>query len=142
MRKIILNNSHADPFNYLCIPFQMSNPEKLAPKVLEISALALNFILLLFCVGSYVFIIVFLYNHSANSQLKTSRNTTAVYKRLAVRMFLVAVGMCMAWVPVLIVQSLIIAGLQVSREVFLWMMFIFFPFNLIIDPIFLIKILA
>ena len=127
-----------DPFNYLCLPFTTSLSSDPAMLSIQIMMVILNFLLVLTCIISYSYLLAFI-SKQRRDTLKSVREHQKKLMRSAIRMTVPILSTSFTWIPVLVIQILVLFEVTISPNIYLWCLMVTFPINLIIDPVLLIR---
>ena len=127
-----------DPFNYFCLPFTslLSDPTTLS---IQIVMVILNALLVMTCIISYSYLLAFISKKKRDENLKHISQRQKKLTRSAIRMTVPILSTSFTWIPVLMIQILVLFQLTISPNIYLWCLMSTFPINLIIDPVLLIR---
>ena len=128
-----------DPFNYFCLPFTTSLSSDPTTLSIQIMVIILNFLLVLTCIISYSYLLVFISKKKRDQALKSVAKRQKKLMRSAIRMTVPILSTSFTWIPVLIIQILVLFQVTISPNIYLWCLMVTFPINLIIDPVLLIR---
>ena len=71
--------------------------------------------------------------------LKAVRKRTEALQKFALRMAIVILSNSLSWLPLILVQMLVLFEVVIRSQTFLWVVISCLPVNLIIDPILVIR---
>ena len=124
--------------NYFCLPFITSTPTSSVVQVIYIFIIITDCIMVLNCISSYAFLFIYIRKQINKKSLKAVQKRTAALQKFAARMALVIVSTTLTWLPILLLQLIVLLGASVEQFIVLWILFSCIPVNLIIDPILVI----
>ena len=139
LTKSIKYRNREDPVNYFCLPFIMSSSRHILSYVLDVVIVSVDICLVLVCVICYTYLLVFSSLQADVRSLRNIRKRRRALQKVSVRMAVLILSSSMTWIPVLIVQLLILSGMAVPPDIFLWIVLVCFPANLVLDPVLFIK---
>ena len=130
---------NTDPFNYLCFPFTTSVPAD--PWILSLHIIMVTFdcLLVLVCIISYGYLLVFTIRQTKSKTLQSVSKRQKNLQKFAVRMAVLILSMAFTWIPILLIQVLVLLHVTIMPSIYLWCVLVTFPTNMIIDPILLIR---
>ena len=127
------------PSNYFCLPFITSNPEQVLIKVFYICLLSLDVFMVTCCIACYTYLFTHIKRQMKNKMLKDIKKRTEALQRFASRMAIVILSNSLSWLPLIVVQILVLFDVALNMQNFLWVVISCLPVNLIIDPILVIR---
>ena len=128
-----------DPLNYFCLPFTTSLSSDPTTLSIQIVMVILNVLLVMTCIISYSYLLAFISKKKRDENLKHISKRQKKLTRSAVRMTVPILSTSFTWIPVLMVQILVLFQVTISPNIYLWCLMSTFPINLIIDPVLLIR---
>ena len=137
--QVVEHMQNMDLFNYFCLPFTTSLSAD--PLILSIQIVILIFdvLFVMICIVSYRYLLVF---NSKQKRIKTLKYVSKRKEKLqkfAIRMTVLILSTSFTWIPVLVVQILVVLQITIPPDIYLWCLMVTFPVNLIIDPVLLIR---
>ena len=138
-KEILEHMRNMDPFDYFCLPFTSSL--SIDPLILSIQIVMVivDVFLVVICIVSYSYLLVFITKQRRNKALKSVRKRKEKLQRFAIRMAVLILSTVFTWLPVLVVQILVVFQVTITPDMCLWCLMLTFPVNLIIDPVLLIR---
>ena len=127
------------PSNYFCLPFITSNPKQVSIKGFYICLLLLDVFMVSCCIGCYTYLFTYIRRQMNTQSLKDVRKRTKALQRFASRMAIVILSNSLSWLPLIVVQILVLSDVALNVQIFLWVVISCLPVNLIIDPILVIR---
>ena len=137
--QVLEHVQNLDPFNYFCLPFATSLSSDAATLSIHIMMVILNVLLVLTCIISYSYLLVFISKKKRDEHLKHISKRQKKLTRSAIRMTVPILSTSFTWTPVLMVQILVLFQVTISPNIYLWCLMSTFLINLIIDPVLLIR---
>ena len=137
--QILEHMQNIDPFNYFYLPFTTSLPSDPLILSIQIVMVIVDFLLVLVCIISYSYLLVFITKQRRDKALKSISKRQKKLMRSALRMTVPILSTSFTWIPVLVVQILVLFQVTISPNTYLWCLMMTLPINLIIDPILLIR---
>ena len=128
-----------DRFNYFCFPFTtVFLPD---PLILSLQSLLLilDIILLIVTFVCHGYLLVFTIRRSRNKTLQSVGKRKERLQKLGARLTVLIVSTVLTFMPVVVVQILVLSKITISPNIYFWCILVSFPINLIIDPILLIR---
>ena len=136
----ILEHVHnIDPYNYFCFPFTTSFPSNVLILSLQVIMLMLDCTLVVVCILSYSFLVVYTTKQRKEKALKLISKRQSKLQKFTIRMAVLILSTVFTWIPILCVQLLVLLQIAILPNIYLWCVLVSFPVNLIIDPILLIR---
>ena len=126
------------PMNYFCLPFITSTPSSPAVQGIYISLIITDCILVATSISCYVFLFIYIRKQINKKSLKAVQKRAEALQKFAARMALVILSTTLTWLPILLLQLIILIGTLVQQHIVLWILLSCLPVNLIIDPILVI----
>ena len=133
-----ISTSHS-PFNYFCLPFITYKPTSVAAKTFYILLLVTDFGLICTCLSCYIFLFVYIRKQIGKKSLKAVQKRTEALQKFAYRMAIVIFSNSLTWTPILLLQLLVLVGMEIQQQIILWVLLSCLPVNLLIDPVLVIR---
>ena len=134
-KQIIWYKYNANEYNYYCLPFQIPPKTHLFISSIHISIIVINILLIFTYCTSYSYLLLFI-NNSEKANESTGIRKIKGIKRLKTRLTFLILSNILTWTPLLIIQCFSLLRIQmVQGTVFLWIVFISLPVNLLLDPV-------
>ena len=137
--QVVEHKQDSDPHNYFCFPFTTLFPSHPLILCLQIVMVLLYNLLVMVCVISYGYLLVFTVRQRRNQTLQSVSKRKSKLQKLGARLTVLILSTVLTWIPVLSVQILVLLKVTISPNIYLWCICVSFPVNLIIDPILLIR---
>ena len=137
--QILEHMQGSDPHNYFCFPFTTQFPSDPLILFSQILMVILDTLLVMVCVISYGYLLVFTVRRRRNKALQSVGKRKEKLQKLGVRLTVLIFITVLTWIPILCVQILVLLQITISPTIYLWCILVSFPVNLIIDPILLIR---
>ena len=129
----------SDPHNYFCFPFTTMFPSDPLILCLQIVMVMLDNLLVMVCIISYGYLLVFSIRKRRNKTLQSVSKCKAKLQKLGVRLTVLILSTVLTWIPFLSIQIVVLLKISISPNIYLSCICVSFPVNLIIDPILLIR---
>ena len=127
-----------DQYNYFCFPFVTRQPPNNILMAFHAILLTLDILFVGMCILLNVYLFQFAIRHSQKTKSATVSKQTII-RKFAARMAVLILTSTVSWVPILVLQIIAMAGYAVIPALFLWVLLISFSFNLILDPILVLR---
>ena len=127
------------PFNYFCLPFITSAPADILVKTIYIFIVSFDCVLICSSIACYIYLFVYIRKQIHNKNLQAIKKRTIALQKFALRMIIVIFSNTLTWSPILLLEAIVLAGVEIQHHIILWILFSFLPVNLLIDPIFVIR---
>ena len=137
--QIVEHMQGSDPYNYFCFPFTTLFPSDPLILGLQIVMVMLDNLLVMVCVISYGYLLVFTIRKRRNKTLQSISKRKGKLQKLGARLTVLLLSTVLTWIPILTVQILVLIKITISPNIYFWCICVSFPVNLIIDPILLIR---
>ena len=131
--------SYPDHYNYFCLPFLTSSPKRKGTLALHSLLVVMNAVLCLVCCSSYSFLLIHTVRQKRNTHLKAIKERQKTLQKFAMRTTLVITSTLLSWLPSIILQILILCGIQIMPFVVLWIVLVSLFTNVILDPILIVR---
>ena len=125
--------------NKVIILLLLSFPSDSFILTLQILMVILDSLLVMTCIVSYCFLLSFTIKQKRNKTLRSISKRNQKLQKFAIRMCVIIMSTVFTWVPVLVIQSLVLLQVPVLPQIYFWCVLVTFPVNLIVDPILLIR---
>ena len=129
----------SNPFNYFCLPFVTIIPDKIELKIVYYLLIIIDGIMVCSSVSCYTFLFAFTRKRIRDKSLKAVKKGTRVLWKFTFRMAMVIFSDSLTWTPILLMQILVLAGIDIDEKKIMWILLTCLPVNLMIDPIFIIR---
>ena len=137
-KQVIMTMYEIDPYNYFCLSFLTSTPTQLITFLTHTLLVVVKIVLCMICICCYAFLLVYTLQQQKQINLQSIKRNTVLHK-CAARMALLTVSTLFTWIPMLLIQLLILCNVQIPTDVLLWMVLFSLPINLTLDPILILK---
>ena len=137
--QILEHMRNMDPFNYFCLPFTTSLSADSLMLSRQMVMVIFDLFLVMICIVSYSYLLVFITKQKRIEALKSVSKRKEKLQKFAIRMAVLILSTSFTWVPVLVVQILVVLQVTITPDIYLWCLMVAFPVNLIIDPVLLIR---
>ena len=137
--QVLEHMRNMDPLNYFCLPFTTSRSADPLILSIQIVVVIFDILFVMICIVSYSYLLVFNSKQKRIKALKSVSKRKDKLRRFAIRMTVFILSTSFTWIPVLVVQILVLFQMTITPDIYLWCLLVTFPVNLIIDPVLLIR---
>ena len=131
--------NNEDPTNYFCLPFIMSVSSSTSSFILDTLLIVLDYCMVTVCVVSHIYLLTFIIKQRSAAMLKGLSKRHNMLQQVALRMTVLIIGSTVTWMPILLIQTVILLDISLQPHAIFWVVLICFPANLILEPLLIIK---
>ena len=139
LRQHIESLGHSDPMNYFCLPFSSRKSKNNAALAMNVIMMLMDLGMVIMCLSCYTYLFVYVARVKKSMSTNKVKSRNLRLQKCARKMAILILSTSVSWLPVIILQILVLDGVSMPTNAMFWCVLASFPANLVIDPILFMK---